>query len=507
MSNLFARKPVAQLLAEEAGDHRLKRVLTSWALISLGIGCIIGAGIFVMTGVAAHDKAGPALSLSYVVAGTACALAALCYAEFASMVPVAGSAYTYSYATLGELFAWIIGWDLLLEYTVAAASVASGWSSYARNLLESLGIIIPPSLAGPPIDMEPVTGYIFSTGNILDLPAVLIVVVLTALLVKGIRESTVVNNVMVLFKLAVVVFVIVVGVFYIDPANWQPFAPFGWGGLSIFGFTLGQAGSEGVPVGMLAGAAIAFYAYIGFDTVSAHSEEARNPQRDVPIGIIGSLLICTVLYVAVTIVLTGMVPASEIDLGAPVAEAFAHVGLPWAQMLIAVGAVVGITTVLLALMLGQPRIMLAMARDGLLPKRFFGAVHEKFRTPWKGTLLNGLVVCLLAAVLPLRILAELVNIGTLLAFLVVCLAVLVMRKKAPDLTRPFRCPWVPFVPIMGVLFCLTLMLSLPTVNWLRLGVWLLLGLVIYFLYGAHHSGLRQATRTAEEVSSPPSTED
>lgn len=507
MNNLFARKPVAQLLAEEAGDHRLKRVLNSWALISLGIGCIIGAGIFVMTGVAAHDKAGPALSLSYVVAGTACALAALCYAEFASMAPVAGSAYTYSYATLGELFAWIIGWDLLLEYTVAAASVASGWSSYARNLLESLGITIPESLAGPPIDMEPATGYIFGTGKIIDLPAALIVMALTALLVKGIRESTLVNNVMVLFKLAVVVFVIAVGAFYIDPANWQPFAPFGWGGLSIFGFTLGQAGSEGVPVGMLAGAAIAFYAYIGFDTVSAHSEEARNPQRDVPIGIIGSLLICTVLYVAVTVVLTGMVPASQIDLGAPVAEAFAQVGLPWAQLLIAVGAVVGITTVLLALMLGQPRVMLAMARDGLLPKRFFGAVHEKFRTPWKGTLLNGLVVCLLAAVLPLRILAELVNIGTLLAFLVVCVAVLVMRKRDPDAARPFRCPWVPFVPIMGVLFCLTLMLSLPTVNWVRLGVWLLIGLVIYFLYGARHSGLRQATRTAEEASSPPSTED
>jgi APA family basic amino acid/polyamine antiporter len=503
MKKILDKKPLHRLLSEAEGEHRLKRALGPLALMNLGIGCIIGAGIFVMTGLAAHSKAGPVLSVSYAVAGFACAMAALCYAEFAAMVPVAGSAYTYAYATLGELFAWIVGWDLLLEYTVAAASVASGWSGYMQDLLRMFGMRIPRALSGAPFDTG-VTGRPVATHMLIDLFAVLIVAALTALLVKGIVESTLFNNIMVGIKIGVVLFVIAVGLFYIHPANWHPFAPFGWGGLVLFGHTFGQVGRAGEPLGMLAGAAIIFYAYIGFDTVSAHSEEARNPQRDVPIGIIGSLLICTILYIAVTVVITGMVPCASLDIKAPIAMAFRQVGLPWAELIIAVGALIGITTVLLALMLGQPRVMLAMARDGLVPP-YFAAIHNKFRTPWKATILNGAVVCVLAAVLPLKILAELVNIGTLLAFLVVCAAVLVMRKTHPDAARPFRCPWVPVVPILGIIFCLGLMLSLPTVNWIRLIVWLAAGLVIYMTYGRRHSALRQKPLQADHKpsDSPP----
>jgi APA family basic amino acid/polyamine antiporter len=487
---LFATKPLHRFESEAKGENRLKRVLGPLELINLGIGCIIGTGIFVMIGVAAHDKAGPVLSLSFVVAGFACAMAGLCYAEFAAMVPVAGSAYTYAYATLGELFAWIIGWDLLLEYTVAAAAVASGWSGYMQSLLKQCGIHIPKILSGAPfaigVSLKPEL-----SGTAVDLLAVLVVVALTVLLVKGIKESTSFNNVIVAVKVAVVLFVIAVGAFFVKSANWHPFAPFGFGGLSFFGHVIGQKAADGAPLGMLAGAAFVFFAYIGFDTVSAHSEEAKNPQRDVPAGIIGSLLICTVLYIAVAAVLTGMVRYSSLSTAAPVADAFRQVGLPWAQALVSLGAIAGITTVLLALMLGQPRVLLAMARDGLIPKSFFSAVHCKFCTPWKSTILNGIVICILAGLIPLKILAELVNIGTLLAFVIVCTAVLIMRKTNPDAKRPFRCPWVPVVPILGIVFCLALMLSLPTVNWIRLGVWLVIGLVIYGCYGRRHSVLRQ----------------
>ncbi len=499
---LFARKPLSLLLEEMKGENRLRRVLGPVTLTSLGVGAIIGTGIFVLTGVAAHDKAGPGLILSFVFAGVACIFAALCYAEFASMAPVAGSAYTYAYATLGELFAWIIGWDLVLEYAVGSSTVAHGWSAHFQDLLSSFGIHIPFSFGNAPFDFDPSTGQFFATGAYFDVAAILITAIITTILVIGIRESAGFNAGMVIVKLAIVVFVIIAGLFYIDPANWQPFAPFGYTGLSFFGHTLlGQSGIGGAPLGVLAGAAIIFFAYIGFDSVSTHAEEAKRPQRDVPIGIIASLIICTVLYIAVSAILTGMVRYDQININAPVADAFRQKGLPWAQRLIDIGAITGITSVLLVMMLSQPRVLLAMARDGLVPTSFFGAVHEKFRTPWKATILTGIFVSIMAAFLPLRILAELTNIGTLLAFVIVCSAVLIMRRTHPEAERPFRAPLVPFVPIMGILSCLLLMFSLPAENWWRLIIWLVLGFIIYFGYGRRHSVMaklraKQASGTA-----------
>ena len=465
---LFATKSYETLMHEMAGEHRLRRVLGPVALTSLGVGAIIGTGIFVLTGIAAHDTTGPALMLSFVVSGIACIFAALCYAEFASMVPVAGSAYTYAYATLGELFAWIIGWDLILEYAVASSTVAHGWSHYFQDLIGIFGISIPKALGSAPFDFDPAMGRIVSTGALFDLPAVCIAAIVTVILVIGIRESAGFNAGMVIVKLAVVLFVIGVGAFYVNPENWRPFAPYGYTGISFFGKTLfGQAGTGGEPLGMLAGAAIIFFAYIGFDSISTHAEEAKHPQRDVPIGIIVSLVLCTLLYIAVSAIITGMVPYHQISLDAPVSDAFRQAGLPWAQLLISIGALTGITSVLLVMMLSQPRVFLAMARDGLMPQSFFGAVHDRFRTPWKSTILTGCFVGLLAALVPLRILAQLVNIGTLLAFVIVCAAVLIMRRTHPHVPRPFRAPWVPFVPIMGIATCLLLMFSLPAENWLR----------------------------------------
>jgi len=487
---LFERKPLALLLEEAKGENRLRRILGPVTLTSLGVGAIIGTGIFVLTGVAAHDKAGPALILSFGLAGIACIFAALCYAEFASMVPVAGSAYTYAYATLGELFAWIIGWDLVLEYAVGSSTVAHGWSAHFRDLLGSVGIQMPFVLSNAPFDYDPVKGRFFATGAYFDITAILDTVVITAILVKGIRESAGFNAVMVGVKLVIVLFVIVAGMFYVNPQNWIPFAPYGYTGLSFFGHTiLGQSGPGGAPLGALAGAAIIFFAYIGFDSVSTHAEEAKVPQRDVPTGIIASLIICTVLYIAVSAILTGMVHYEQIDINAPVADAFRQKGLPWAQRLIDIGAITGITSVLLVMMLSQPRVLLAMARDGLIPRGFFGSVHEKFRTPWKSTILTGIFVSTMAAFLPLRILAELTNIGTLLAFVIVCSSVLVMRYTHPEAERPFRAPLVPLVPILGILSCVILMFSLPPENWWRLIIWLAMGFVIYFGYGRRHSVL------------------
>jgi len=492
---LFERKPLALLLEEMRGENRLRRILGPVTLTSLGVGAIIGTGIFVLTGVAAHDKAGPALILSFALAGIACIFAALCYAEFASMVPVAGSAYTYAYATLGELFAWIIGWDLVLEYAVASSAVAHGWSAHFQDLLGSFGMRMPFSLSTAPFDFVPEKGQFLSTGATVDILAIVITVLITGILVKGIRESAGFNTAMVAVKLVIVLFVIVAGIFYINPQNWKPFAPFGYTGISFFGHTLfGQTGTGGAPLGALAGAAIIFFAYIGFDSVSTHAEEAKIPQRDVPIGIIASLIICTVLYIAVSAILTGMVPYDRIDINAPVADAFRQQGLPWAQRLIDVGAITGITSVLLVMMLSQPRVLLAMARDGLLPKGIFGAVHDRFRTPWKSTILTGLFVSCMAGFLPIRILAELTNIGTLLAFVIVCSSVLIMRYKHPEAERPFRAPFVPLVPILGILSCLVLMFSLPPENWWRLFAWLALGFVIYFGYGRRHSVLAKARR-------------
>ncbi len=480
-------------MEEMKGENRLRRILGPVQLTSLGVGAIIGTGIFVLTGQAAHDKTGPALMLSFVSAGIACIFAALCYAEFASMVPVAGSAYTYAYATLGELLAWIIGWDLILEYAVGSATVAHGWSHYFQDFIGILGVKLPHAFSTAPFDYDPHLGHFVSTGTVLDLPALIITILVTAILVKGIRESASFNATMVIVKLIIVFFVIIVGAFYVNPANWKPFAPFGLTGVSFFGKTLfGQTGAGGEPLGMLAGAATIFFAYIGFDSVSTHAEEAKNPTRDVPIGIVTSLVLCTVLYIAVAAVLTGMVPYNKINIDAPVSDAFRQVGLPWAQFLVSLGALSGITSVLLVMMLSQPRVILAMARDGLMPPNFFAAIHERFRTPWKATIVTGLFVATLASFLPLRVLAELVNIGTLFAFVVVCAAVLIMRRTNPEAPRPFRVPFVPLTPILGILTCTLLMFSLPAENWWRLIIWLALGFFIYFGYGRHHSVLQQA---------------
>ncbi len=475
-SRLFATKSVEVLQAELASADRLHRVLGPVALTSLGVGAIIGAGIFVMTGLAARDYAGPSLMLSFVLAGTGCALAALCYAEFASMIPVAGSAYTYAYATLGEIFAWIIGWDLVLEYAIASCAVAHGWSHYFQAFLALFDLHIPPALSIDPLSATPeILANAWHVGSIpivFDLPAAAIALLLTAILVVGIRESASLNSAIVALKLGIVLFVIVVGAAHINPANWHPF----------FHHELGIGGT-------FSGAAYVFFAYIGFDSISTHAEEARNPERDVPIGILVSLGLCTVLYIAVAAVLTGMVPYTAIDIDAPIAQAFAHAGLPVATFIVAFGAVAGITSVLLVMMLSQARILLAMARDGLLPPALFAAVHPRFRTPHRSTILVGLIVAVVSAMLPLKVLAELVNIGTLFAFVVVCAAVLIMRYTRPDVPRPFRTPLVPFVPIFGMIANLTLMIALGWHNWARLFVWLALGLLVYAAYGYRHSRL------------------
>jgi APA family basic amino acid/polyamine antiporter len=408
------------------------------------------------------------------------------------MVPVAGSAYTYAYATLGELFAWVIGWDLVLEYAVGAATVANGWSGYFQSVIGALGLKLPQTLNGPVVNYEPELGKVVATGSLINLPALVIVIIITIVLVIGIKESARFNAVMVGVKLAAVLFVIGVGTFFINSANWHPFAPYGYTGINFFGkHVAGLQDAGGRPLGMLAGAALAFFSYIGFDSISTHSEEAKNPQRDVPIGIISSLLICTVLYVAVIAVLTGMVPYNLLDINSPVSTAFKQAGLPWAQFLISLGAMTGITSVMLVMMLSQPRVLLAMARDGLLPQSFFGAVHDKFRTPWKSTILTGIFVGALAAFLPISVLLMLVNMGTLLAFVIVCAAVLIMRRTHPDAKRPFRAPFVPVTPILGILSCLLLMFSLPSENWWRLVIWLVLGMIIYVFYGRKHSSLAQ----------------
>ena len=481
---LFRKRNLEQLLKEAEEGPRLRRILDTKQLTYIGIGAIIGTGIFVLVGQVAKQTAGPAITLSFVFAGLLCVLAALCYAEFASMAPVEGSAYTYGYCTLGEFLAWIIAWDLVLEYAVAASAVAHGWSHYFQDFMNIVEVEIPTQWGNSPIDYSHETGEIVRTGNIVDLPAIAIVFVLTLVLIKGIQESARFNTLMVMVKLAVVLLVIGVGAMYINPENWKPFAPYGYSGVSFFGHTvMGQAGPGGKPLGALAGAAIMFFAFVGFDAVSAHSAEAKNPERDVPKAIILSLLVCTLLYILVGAVLTGMVNYQNLDVNAPVSDAFRQVRLPVMQLIISVGAITGITSVLLVMLLTQPRILLALARDGLLPNRPFGVIHTRFQTPWISTIITGLFVSLLAGLLPLSILADLVSIGTLLAFAIVCAAVLIMRYASPEVKRPFKTPWFPFVPIAGVFGCLLLMFSLPWENWLRLFVWLSLGLVIYFSYG------------------------
>ena len=474
-STLFLRKSV-ELLHEELQAHdRLHRVLGPFALTAIGIGAIIGAGIFVLTGLAARDYAGPSLMLSFVLSGLGCAFAGLCYAEFAAMIPVAGSAYTYAYATLGELFAWIIGWDLVLEYAVASCAVAHGWSHYIQAFLALFDIHVPPTLAIDALSATPeVIASAWHIGGIplvFDMPAAAIVLLLTIVLVIGVRESSRLNVLIVAIKLGVVLFVIFAGIPHVKPENWHPFFPQGL-------------------AGTLRGAGYVFFAYIGFDSISTHAEEARRPERDLPIALLSSLALCTVLYIAVAAVLTGMVPTPEINIDAPLADAFASYGLRSATLIISLGAVAGITSVLLVMMQSQARVLLAMARDGLLPPGFFAAVHPRFRTPYLSTILTGAFVATVASLFPLKLLSELVNIGTLFAFVIVCTAVLIMRRTRPEVRRPFRTPLVPLVPLLGIGANLLLMMSLGWANWVRLVVWMAVGLVIYFAYGVRHSRLR-----------------
>ncbi len=488
-SNWFRRKPIDHLIGEMDGGDRLHRHLGPVALTALGMGATIGTGLYVLTGEAAHDFAGPSLMLSFLLAGLGCCFAAMCYSELASMVPVAGSAYTYAYATLGELLAWVIGWDLILEYAISSCAVASSWGDYFDALLSTtFGIRIDPRLLAAPWEFSNETGAFFlktvtlSDGQVanawFNLPAVVVAIVITFILVIGIRESAGFNVAMVLLNLAVIFTFIGVGMAYLAPGNWKPFLH-------------EEKGWAGIP----AGAARIFFAYIGFDSISTHAEEARNPQRDLAIGILSSLAICTTLYVAVTAVLTGMVPYGQINIQAPLAAALNSKGLTSAGALISVGILAGMTSALLVGNLSQARILLAMARDGLLPIRFFGAVHPRFRTPWKSTLLIGLVVAIGGGLAPLRFLADLVSIGTLFAFVVVSAAVWILRRTDPDLDRPFRTPWVGFVAMMGILINGGLMLSLGRDNWIRLIIWLIAGLVIYCTYSRFHSVMNRGGRS------------
>ena len=525
MPNLLARKPLKQLMEEarETGEHSLKRSLGVVQLTALGVGAVIGAGIFVMAGLGAH-YAGPGLMMSFVLSGLGCAFAGLCYAEFAAMIPLAGSAYTYAYATLGEIFAWIIGWDLTLEYAMGASTVSSGWSNHFIELLNIFNIKMPLWLAydhwtalrtaqgivarqmaqasdsalvpGTQAFLDKVAAitsanspelvqqahnllaapHLFGMEVGFNLPAFLIALVITAILAIGIKESAQFNAIIVIIKVSVVLFVIGLGITYINAGNWghdwSSFAPFGFSGIG-------------------AGAAYIFFAYIGFDAVSTTAQEAKNPQRDLPIGIIASLLICTFLYIAVAAVLTGMVPWRDINIEAPIARAFLDRGLTGASHVITLGALAGLTSVMLVMLLGQTRVLYSMAKDGLLPTRVFAEIHPKFRTPWKNTILVGLLAAIVGSLTPIDDIGKMVNIGTLLAFVIVCVAIIVLRRTDPAQPRPFRTPWVPLVPILGVLFNGYMMYKLGWLNWARLIIWLAIGLVVYFAYSQKHSKVQQ----------------
>ncbi|MCC2641605.1 MAG: yeeF [Nitrospira sp.] len=462
---LLRTKSIERILADsDAPEHRLKRTLTAWDLTGLGIGAIIGTGIFVLIGTAivgdAHRPgAGPGIVLSFILSGITCALAALCYAEFAAMIPVAGSAYTYSYATLGEFLAWLTGWNLILEYGVACVAVAIGWSGYFNNILKLCGFELPYWATHPP----------GSDGGIANIPAAIIVLLVTGILIIGVKESARATGAIVIIKLAVIAFFIIVGTSSVDPTNWSPFMPFGFAGVG-------------------AAAAIVFFAYIGFDAVSTTAEEAKNPQRDLPIGIFASLAICTLLYISVAAVLTGLVPYSKIDIHAPVAEGLRVAGFQWGAAIVATGAVAGITSVLVVMMLGQIRVFFAMSRDGLLGA-WLSSVHPRFRTPHHATYLTGVAVAIMAALIPIGEAADMTNIGTLFAFVLVCIGIMVLRYTRPNHPRPFRMPFMPVVPILGVMACLGLMYFLPWMTWVRFFVWTIIGIVVYGVYGLRHSKL------------------
>jgi APA family basic amino acid/polyamine antiporter len=480
MKGLFARKPLQLIMQDTAVEkHKLKRVLGPWGLISLGIGVIIGAGIFVLSGQAAANYAGPAIVLSFILSAIGCALAGLCYAEFASMIPISGSAYTYAYATLGEFLAWIIGWDLVLEYLFGASTVAVGWSGYVVSFLKDFNINIPAVFSQAPLSYS-VTGGWHTTGAILNCPAIFIVGLMTTLLVIGIRESTRVNNAIVIIKLIVIVLFVGVGVFFIKFANWSPFLPDNTGQFGSFGWS-----------GVVRGAGVIFFAYIGFDAVSTAAQEARNPQRDMPIGILGSLAICTIIFILMTGVLTGMMKYTNLAVPDPIAVAVnaAGPGIAWLRPFIKLGAIAGLSSVVLVLLMAQPRVFFSMARDGLLPAAF-ARVHPRFKTPYIPTILTGCVAVMVSGIFPINILGELVSIGTLLAFVIVCIGVLVLRYRHPEIPRVFRTPWVPFVPIAGALVTMLQMVFLPPDTWIRLFVWMAIGIVIYFFYSRKHSRLR-----------------
>jgi APA family basic amino acid/polyamine antiporter len=461
-NSVFRTKPIEDLLAEASGKNSLKKVLGAFELTMLGIGAIIGTGIFVLTGVAAADYAGPALVLSFVVSGITCTFAALCYAELAAMIPIAGSAYTYGYVGLGEIWAWIIGWDLIMEYIVAVAAVAVGWSGYIVSLLAAAGIQFPAALCNPP----------GQSGGVINLPAVIILAIVTSFLVRGVSESAKLNNILVIVKLSVVILFILIAIFHIKPANWHPFLPYGFSGV-------------------FQGAAIIFFAYIGFDAVATAAEEVKNPQKDLPIGIVASLVVCTVLYILVSGILTGVLPYTAYkNTAAPVAYALQQLGISWGSALISVGAVAGITSVLLVMTYGSTRILFSLSRDGLLPPAF-SDIHPKYGTPIKSTMLVGIMTMILSGFMQIGKLAEMTNIGTLSAFSIVSISVIVLRKNRPDIKREFKCPGVPFTPTIAVVFCLFLIYALPNITKIIFIIWLIIGFLIYFGYSRSHSAMNK----------------
>lgn len=503
-SRLFAKKSISDLMNQATDSQSgFKRALSATNLTTLGIGAIIGAGIFVLTGQAAAQYAGPGIVLSFIISGLACAFAGLCYAEFASMIPIAGSAYTYSYATLGEFLAWIIGWDLILEYLFAASTVSVGWGGYMVSFLHDFGIHIPTAYTAatgsllvniPEVGWQQVTSNLVTNLQtqgidinslphvtaILNLPAMFIVAVLTLLLVIGIRESANFNNLMVITKVSVIILFIAIGIAFIKTENWHPFIPENTGVWGQFGWS-----------GILRGAGVIFFAYIGFDAVSTAAQEAKNPQKHMPVGILGSLSISTFLYIMVALVLTGIVSYTVLNVADPVAVGVNAMGskLFWLRPIVKIAAIAGLSSVILVMLMGQPRIFYSMAKDGLLPP-VFAKVHRRYKTPYVSTLLTGSVAFILAGILPISILGELVSIGTLLAFVIVCISVLILRKTEPGLNRPFRTPLVPLIPILGALICFVQMVALPLDTWLRLIIWMAIGLIIYFTYGIRKSKLR-----------------
>ena len=521
-NNLLITKPLNQLMTESKETGGLKRSLTALNLTTLGIGAIIGAGIFVLSGQAAAQYAGPGIVLSFIISGIACGFAGLCYAEFASMIPIAGSAYTYSYATLGEFFAWIIGWDLILEYLFAASTVAVGWSGYIVSLMNDINIHIPAQFTGASgtvLVNVPNMGWMTHSNAVnalassvlnvnslqhvtcvINLPAMFIVALLTTLLVIGIKESANFNNVMVITKVAVIIVFIAIGFMFVKAANWHPFIPankveqapitsygglLGW--LKAYSHEFGKYGISGI----LRGAGVIFFAYIGFDAVSTAAQEAKNPQKDMPIGILGSLGISTVLYILVAIVLTGIVSYTTLNVADPVAVGVNAMGkgMFWLRPIVKIAAIAGLSSVILVMLLGQPRIFYTMSKDGLLPP-VFSKVHPKFKTPYVSTIITGSLAMIIAGILPISVLGQLVSIGTLLAFIIVCISVIILRKSRPEIERPFKTPWVPFVPIMGAAICFLQMIALPLDTWLRLVIWMAIGFFIYFFYGIRHSKAR-----------------